>query len=167
MCRFRSSCTCAKYHQGLCSPFVHSVVSKESASRQGRPWSNCADEQADLGLRCLHMPKDTFSHGAVQPIYQIIQSQHHHKKCQKCWCCWISFQSNKIAFLIFRKMSSFSHKLQIRRIHIIFFLFLHENIYCGYSLEAPYWGASNEYPQHMFSWRSALSGAMFLPALLP
>ena len=32
-----------------------------------------------------------------------------------------------------------------------FFLFLHENIYCGYSLEAPQRGASNEYPQHMFS----------------
>ena len=36
---------------------------------------------------------------------------------------------------------------------LIFFLFLHENIYCGYSLEAPYQGASNEYPQHMFSGR--------------
>ena len=32
----------------------------------------------------------------------------------------------------------------------IFFLFLHENICCGYSLEAPRWGASNEYPQHVF-----------------
>ena len=30
-------------------------------------------------------------------------------------------------------------------------IFLHENIYCGYSLEAPRWGASNEYPLHMFS----------------
>ena len=27
----------------------------------------------------------------------------------------------------------------------IFFLFLNENICCGYSLEAPRWGASNEY----------------------
>ena len=34
------------------------------------------------------------------------------------------------------------------------FLFLHENICCGYSLEAPHRGASNEYPQHMFSWRN-------------
>ena len=25
---------------------------------------------------------------------------------------------------------------------------------CGYSLEAPQWGASNEYPQHMFLWRN-------------
>ena len=25
---------------------------------------------------------------------------------------------------------------------------------CGYSLEAPLQGASNEYPQHMHSWRN-------------
>ena len=31
------------------------------------------------------------------------------------------------------------------------FLFLHKNICCGYSLEAPRWGASNEY-HNMFSW---------------
>ena len=37
---------------------------------------------------------------------------------------------------------------------LIFFLFLHENICCGYSLETPRWGASNEYPQHTFSWRN-------------
>ena len=36
---------------------------------------------------------------------------------------------------------------------VILFLFLHENICCGYALEAPHWCASNEYPQHMFSWR--------------
>ena len=32
----------------------------------------------------------------------------------------------------------------------IIFLFLHKNICCGYSLEAPCWNTSNEYPQHMF-----------------
>ena len=31
-----------------------------------------------------------------------------------------------------------------------FFLFLHKNICCGYSLEAPQLGTSNEYPQHTF-----------------
>ena len=35
--------------------------------------------------------------------------------------------------------------------HLIFFLLLDENLCCGYSLEAPQRGASNEYPQHMFS----------------
>ena len=35
-----------------------------------------------------------------------------------------------------------------------FFLFLHKNICCGYSLGASCRGASNEYPQHMFLWRT-------------
>ena len=37
---------------------------------------------------------------------------------------------------------------------VIFFLFLEENICCGYSLEVPQWGTSNKYPQHMFSLRN-------------
>ena len=56
---------------------------------------------------------------------------------------------------------------------MIFFLFPHKNICCGYSLEASQRGASNEHPKQMFSWRnkktvstfrlkkSDLSGAMF------
>ena len=66
----------------------------------------------------------------------------------------------------------------------VVFIFLDENICCGYSLEAPRRGASNEYPQHMFLSRnkknidtfwlkkSALSRAMdkylslFVPYLL-
>ena len=34
------------------------------------------------------------------------------------------------------------------------FLFLHGNKCCGYSLEVPHWGTSNEYPQYMFPWRN-------------
>ena len=37
---------------------------------------------------------------------------------------------------------------------LTFFLFLKENICCGYSLEAPHLAASKEYPQHMFSLRN-------------
>ena len=33
---------------------------------------------------------------------------------------------------------------------VICFLFLHKSICCGYSLEEPRQGASNEYSQHMF-----------------
>ena len=36
----------------------------------------------------------------------------------------------------------------------IFCLFFDKNICCGYSLEVPHQGASNEYPQHMFSSRN-------------
>ena len=34
--------------------------------------------------------------------------------------------------------------------YTVFFLFLLENIEYGYSLEPPWWGGSNEYPQTMF-----------------
>ena len=64
---------------------------------------------------------------------------------------------------------------------MISFLFLHENICCGYSLEAPCRGASNEYhnicfcgeirkiwrgtsneyPQHMFLWRNKKDISIF------
>ena len=44
------------------------------------------------------------------------------------------------------------HFLQPKK--LIFFLFLHENIHCGYSLEVPQLGTSNKYPQHMFSQRN-------------
>ena len=50
-------------HPGLCFSFVHSVISINYVSGQGRPWSDFADAPADLGLRCPHLPKDTFSHG--------------------------------------------------------------------------------------------------------
>ena len=68
MCKirtFRSSCTCAKSHPGLCLPLIHSIVFNNSVSGQRRPWSDCADAQADLGLRWPHMPEDMFSHGAA------------------------------------------------------------------------------------------------------
>ena len=47
---------------------------------------------------------------------------------------------------------------------LISFLFLNENICCEYSLEAPHRGASNEYPQHMFSLRNK-KNIMWIPPL--
>ena len=52
----------------------------------------------------------------------------------------------------------------IRKI-LISFSFLHENICCGYPLEASWRGASNEYPQHMFSWRNE-KNIMWIPPLI-
>ena len=49
-----------------------------------------------------------------------------------------------------------------RGIHKILLIFLHENICCGYSLEVPQRGTSNEYPQHMFSWRNMKIISIFL-----
>ena len=36
---------------------------------------------------------------------------------------------------------------------------------CGYSLEAPQRGASNEYPQHMFLWRNKKDIHLILPVI--
>ena len=41
----------------------------------------------------------------------------------------------------------------IQKVFIVF-LFLNKNICCGYSLEVPLRGTSNEYPQHMFLLRN-------------
>ena len=61
------------------------------------------------------------------------------------------------------------------------FFFLHENVCCGYSLEAARWATFNEYPQYKFLWRNKnnimrlptrtapptlLSGAMGYPSYL-
>ena len=48
---------------------------------------------------------------------------------------------------------------------LISFLFPNKNICCGYSLEVPQWGASNEYPQHMFSLRNK-KNIMWIPPLI-
>ena len=45
--------------------------------------------------------------------------------------------------------------------NIRFLLFLHENIRCGYSSEAPWRGASNENLQHMFSLRNKKISIIF------
>ena len=67
-----SSRACLKSHPGICSPLIHSIVSNDSSiSGQRRPWSDCADAQADLGLRCPYMPDDTFSHGEADLMINV------------------------------------------------------------------------------------------------
>ena len=55
MCGITPSRACARFHQDLSSPLIYSVVPNDSVSGQWRPWSDCTDAQADLGLRCPHM----------------------------------------------------------------------------------------------------------------
>ena len=57
---------CAKFHPGICSPWLHLIVSNDYVCGRWRFWSHCADAQADLGLRCSHSPEGTFSHGAAR-----------------------------------------------------------------------------------------------------
>ena len=54
-----------KYHPGLCSHFIHSVVFNDSVSGQRRPRSDCTDAQSDLGLRCPHMRGNILSQGLL------------------------------------------------------------------------------------------------------
>ena len=56
-----SSRVYAKSYSGICSPSIPSVVSNVSVIGQRRPWSDCADAQADLGLRCPHLAEDVFA----------------------------------------------------------------------------------------------------------
>ena len=80
--------------------------------------------------------------------------------------CWMSMYVHTLLI----SMSIVSYKaFFFYQKALIFFLFLHENLCCGYSLEVPHWGTSNEYPQHRFSWRHKsifwiplLSGAMYV-----
>ena len=58
-----------KVSSGLCCPFIHSVVSNDSVIGVQRPWSDCTNAQADLGLRCPYMPEDMFSHSAANTSY--------------------------------------------------------------------------------------------------
>ena len=68
-------------------------------------------------------------------------------------------QSANLCSIATGKAVFFIRKMQIS------FSFLHKNICCGYSLEAPQQGASNEYPQHMFSWRNR-KNIMWIPPLI-
>ena len=44
----------------------------------------------------------------------------------------------------------FSDEKSALSVAMKWFSYFSVKTYCGYSLEAPRWGASNEYPQHVF-----------------
>ena len=130
MYRVTSSYTCAKSHPGICSPLKQSIVSNHSVCRQWRPGSDCVDAQADLGLRCPHMPEATFSHGAAKlkaHICIILLG----RMQMTCWG-WVFDENSGIHFFLFRR----------------------KNLCYGYSLKAPRPVACNEYPQHRILWRN-------------
>ena len=54
----------------------------------------------------------------------------------------MSANTHELSIVSDKALAFFNWKLWI------FFLFLHENMCCGYSLEVPHQGASNEYPHH-------------------
>ena len=91
MCGFTSHCTYAKSHLGICSPLKHSIVSNNSVCGQRRPWSDCADAQADLDLRCPYVPKDTFSHGAANIRKRMPRSACAPAKSDRDLDCWLEY----------------------------------------------------------------------------
>ena len=70
MCGFTSSCTCAKSHPGICSPFKQSVVFNDSVCWKRRPWSDCAHVQYDLAFTVRKCLKTQFL--MAWPIYHDI-----------------------------------------------------------------------------------------------
>ena len=68
MCGFTSSCTCTKFHLDYCSSLKHSIVYNDSVCGQWRPWSDCTDVQADLGLHCPHKPDNMLLHEVAHVI---------------------------------------------------------------------------------------------------
>ena len=91
LCRFKSSCSWTEYHPGLCSPFIHSIVSNDSGSRQWRLLSDFTDAQADLGICCLHMPEDKLLHDSalkkliLQCIFILAECQDGRKFIHPLW----------------------------------------------------------------------------------
>ena len=63
--------------------FVHLLSIHNVCSIQ---WFRCADAQADLGLRCPHMPKDTFSYDAAHMRKDIFCSF----TTENCYCPYVT-----------------------------------------------------------------------------
>ena len=77
-----------------------------------------------------------------------------------CTCGWDTVKQIFIYFIKAPDKALFFQK------KIDIFLILHKNICCGYSLEAPLRGASNEYPQYMFSSRNQIDHEIFSTVIL-
>ena len=73
--------------------------------------------------------------------------------------CTVLHCTEPLIVIALDKMFFFNKKI------LKFFLFLLKNICCGYSLKAPGRGASNEYPQHVFSWRNK-KNTYLIPTLI-
>ena len=60
-----SSHACAKAHPGICFALIHSIMVNNSVRGQRGPCSDCANAQAEHGLRWPHKPEESFTHGAT------------------------------------------------------------------------------------------------------
>ena len=143
MCGFTSSCTCVVSSEYLLSSEI--FYSIQWFCGKQRPWLDSVDAQSGLGLRCLHMPEDTFSQSEAYKI-SITKTRLY------------NFDPLKPHFYIV--------KLGFTGVCIIFIILL-KNIDCWYSLEPPRRGGSNEYPQSMFGEKNMKNIRIFLSENFP
>ena len=101
--------------------------------------SSCAQSDFSLSMHCNRITHDRPL--TCEPAKGLHTASMH----------YMNLSTDKALFFI-RKM-------------LISLLFVDENICCGYSLEAPRQGASNEYPQHMFS-STNKENIMWIPPLI-
>ena len=70
---FRSSCILTKSYPGLCSPFIHSAASNDSASGLWRPWLDCVNVKADLSLCYITYARThVFARIILTPVWAIL-----------------------------------------------------------------------------------------------
>ena len=74
------SLSCAKSRPSICFLLIHSVLSNDSFCGQRRARSDCADAQADLGLRGPPMSEYAFLHGAAS-----VFNLRTWKVCMRCY----------------------------------------------------------------------------------
>ena len=67
-----SSHACPKSHLGTCAQKTDSILSNYSVSGQRKPWSDCADAQADLAFAVRIRPKTRFR--MARPKHQTVNS---------------------------------------------------------------------------------------------
>ena len=59
-------------HPTHAQSLIRTFAGHDSVRGQWRPWSDCVDGLVDLGLCCLHMPEDIFSHGTAQTLIWLL-----------------------------------------------------------------------------------------------
>ena len=102
---------------------------------------------SDLGLQCLLRPVSPNSLGKYC-MNKVLARMH----CLHVITVIVAIAPDKRGYPRFPSNGlTGAVKPQLKKKYFPYFT---TNICCGYSLEVPHRGASNEYPQHIFSWRN-------------
>ena len=124
----------------------HSLL---SAWKKLHPWLSKMHPGQILVRLCRCWSESSLGAHVRRYIFRCYDSNNENDPCYVKMSLWSVYSKVKG-----QSATAFDTALFSIKIVSIFFLFLDKNICCGYSLEAPHRGASNEYPQHMFSLRN-------------